>query len=69
MKLLFFSLASAVYMYYIRSTMESFGCLKSGLTLDLGIHGIHGLFYKKTESDLAMVLVILSSIQNLGHIW
>ena len=35
MKLLFFSLASAVYMYYIRSTMESFGCLKSGLTLDL----------------------------------
>ena len=35
MKLLFFSLASAVYMYYICSTMESFGCLKSGLTLDL----------------------------------
>ena len=29
-------------------------------------YGIHGLFYKKTESDLAMVLVILSSIQNFG---
>ena len=50
MKLLFFSLASAVYMYYICSTMESFGFLRSGLTLDLDIAFM--AYFTKRQSEL-----------------